>query len=286
MKIAISSDSTLALTQKEAKKLGIYILPLNVIVDGQEYHDDIDITKEKLVEFMRANKRISTSTPSPFEIEQYFDGIFAQGYDQIVHFTISSKLSSMFDLFTNVCKELYGDKVVIIDSASLCHFMANHVLSAKKWRDEGATALEIQEKFKKRVNTEYAIFIPESLTYLKNGGRVSPAVAVIGNFIGLRPILTFKNGEIGKKGTTRNIKKGLLDQVNDFKNSGYSADKYTLEILEFATSQIDIDIITNFLKTNFPEYEVNTRPLSINVCAHTGPGTIGLGYNLKIDAGN
>lgn len=54
--------------------------------------------------------------------------------------------------------------------------MANHVLAAKKWRDEGATALEIKDMFEKRVNSEYAIFIPESLTYLKNGGRVSPAV--------------------------------------------------------------------------------------------------------------
>ncbi|HKM02567.1 MAG TPA: DegV family protein [Bacilli bacterium] len=176
MKIAISSDSTLAITQKEAKELGIYVIPLNVIVDGKEFHDDIDITRDELIAFMRANKRISTSTPSPFEIEEYFNAIFKEGFEQIVHFTISSKLSSMFDLFTNTCRELYGDKVIVINSSSLCHFMANHVLAAKKWRDEGATALEIKDMFEKRVNSEYAIFIPESLTYLKNGGRVSPAV--------------------------------------------------------------------------------------------------------------
>jgi len=284
MKIAISSDSTLAITQSEAKELGIHVIPLNVIVDGHEYHDDIDITREQLVEFMRANKRISTSTPTPFEIEQYFDAIFALGYEQVVHFTISTKLSSMFDLFTNMCKEFYGDKVIVINSNSLCHFMANHVLAAKKWRDEGASALEIKEKFEQRVDSEYAIFVPESLTFLKNGGRVSPAVAAIGNFIGLRPILTFQNGEIGKKGTTRNIKKGLLEQESDFMNERFSPEKYSIDILEFATSASDIVSVENFLKTNYPKYEVYKRPLSINVCAHTGPGTIGLGFNLKIDA--
>lgn len=282
MKIGISTDSTLAIRQKEAQLLGIFVMPLNVIIDGKEYHDDIDINNEDLEKYMRENRKISTSTPPPSEIEEHFNNIFAQGYEQIVHFTISSKLSSMFDLFTRTCQELYGDKVLVLDSSSVCHFMANHVLAAKKWRDEGASLAEIGEKFKARVNTEYALFIPESLTYLKNGGRVSPAVALLGNFIGLRPILTFENGGIGKKGTTRNLKKALLEQMDDFKAKGFSPDKYTIEILQFATSRINLEIVQSFLKTNFAEYEINIRPISINVCAHAGPGTIGVGFNLKI----
>lgn len=282
MKIAISSDSTLAISQLEAKQLGIFVMPLNVIVDGKEYHDDIDITKEDLEKYMRDNRKISTSTPTPFEIEQYFNQIFEKGYEQVVHFTISQKLSSMFDLFTRMCQELYGDKVLVINSSSVCHFMANHVLAAKKWRDEGASIKEIGEKFALRVNSEYALFIPESLTFLKNGGRVSPAVALLGNFIGLRPILTFEEGGIGKKGTTRNLKKALLEQVDDFKAKGYTPDKYTIDILQFATSSTNIEIVQAFFKANFPEYEINIRPISINVCAHAGPGTIGLGFNLKV----
>jgi DegV family protein with EDD domain len=284
MKSAISSDSTLAVSQLEAKDLGIFVMPLNVIVDGHEYHDDIDITKDDLEKYMRDNLRISTSTPTPYEIEQYFDKIFAQGYDQIVHFTISQKLSSMFDLFTRLCQELYGDKVLVINSASVCHFMANHVLAAKKWRDEGASLLEIGERFNKRVNSEFAIFIPESLTFLKNGGRVSPAVALLGNFIGLRPILTFENGEIGKKGTTRSLKKTLAEQLEDFKSRAYSPEQYSIEILEFATAHGNLEIVKSFFKTNFLDYEVNIRPISINVCAHAGPGTIGWGFNLKVDS--
>ena len=107
---------------------------------------------------MENNKRISTSTPTPFEIEEYFNRLFAEGYDEIVHFTISSKLSSIFDLFTLTCHNLYGDKVLIIDSSSVCYFMANHVLAAKAWRDQGLSLAEIGEKFKERVNSEYAIF--------------------------------------------------------------------------------------------------------------------------------
>ena len=284
MKIAISADSTLALTQKEAKALDIFVMPLNVIVDGEEFHDDINITKDELAAYMKDNKRISTSTPTPVEIEAHFNKIFAAGYDQVVHFTISSKLSSIFDLFTLTCRELYGDKVLIIDSLSVCHFMANHVLAAKKWRDEGASMAEIGERFTKRVNTEYAIFVPENLTYLKRGGRVSPAVALLGNLIGLRLLLTFADGEIGKKGTTRNLKKSLTELLADFNSRGYTPEKYSIEILQFATSEKAIDLVEAFFKEHYSAYEINIRPISINVCAHAGPGTIGMGFNLKVDA--
>ena len=117
MKIAISSDSTLAITQSEAKELGIHVIPLNVIVDGHEYHDDIDITREQLVEFMRANKRISTSTP-PFEIE-----IFCASLPWVRQVVILQFRKLSRCLISRMCK-FYGDKVIVINSNSLCHFMA------------------------------------------------------------------------------------------------------------------------------------------------------------------
>ncbi len=284
MKIAISSDSTLSISQTESKEIGIFVLPLNVIVDSKEYHDDIDISKEELATFMRAGSHISTSTPTPFEIETFFEAIFAQGYEQVVHFTISSKLSSMFELFTITCKEKYGDKVLVIDSLAVCSFMANHVLEALKYRDEGFSALEIKEKITPRICSEFVIFIPESLTFLKNGGRVSPAVAAIGNFIGLKPILSFENGEIGKKGATRHIKKAIEDELVELKKKNYDASKYSIDILQFDTSAANIELMYHFLERHFPGFDIHLRPLSINVCAHTGPGTVGFGFNLKVGA--
>jgi DegV family protein with EDD domain len=283
MKIAISSDSTLSITQVEAKEIGIFVMPLNVIVDGKEYHDDIDITKEELAVFMRAGSRISTSTPTPVEIETFFNNIFAQGYEQVVHFTISSKLSSMYELFTVTCRDLYGDKVVVIDSLSLCSFMANHVFAALKLRDQGLSALEIKEKVTQRIGQEYVIFVPESLTFLKNGGRVSPAVAAIGNFIGLKPILTFESGGIGKKGATRSLKKAIEEELVDLKKANkFDPKKFTIDILQFDTASANIEMMYAMLEKHFPDFEINLRPLSINVCAHTGPGTVSFGFNLKV----
>ena len=181
-KIIVSCDTTIAMSKSKIDELGLNVIPLNTIADGVEYHDTVDIDAEKLCELMRNGAKISTSTPTIGEIEEYFDRLFEESKaDVIIHFTISSKLSSMFSLFTTVCEERYGDKVKVIDSHSICCFMANQVLYAKQLVEEGLDVNEIIEKVSELKDKESVIFIPESLEYLKRGGRISPAVATIAN---------------------------------------------------------------------------------------------------------
>lgn len=276
MKILITSDSTCSLSRVEAEKIGLPILPLNVIVDGVEYHDGIDINQEKLCEMMRKGGVIKTSTPTPFEIEQFFDAQFEKGFEHIIHFTISSKLSSMFELFTTFCKEKYGDKVTIIDSSAVCQMMLDHVLTAMNLVKENKSIEEIVSILKERINSDYSIFIPETLTYLKNGGRISPALAIIGNMIGLKLILTFKDGEIGKEGTTRNIKKTLCEQINKIAKKKLDPSVWHIVLLTFDTDKNLVNFTKKYLQESLPGFEIIDAPISINVCAHAGPGTIGL----------
>lgn len=281
-KIAVTSDSTCALSLDKAKEIGLKILPLNVIVDGVEYHDGIDIDNDKLADMMKRNCSIKTSTPTPYEIETFFNEIFKEGYDEIIHFTISSKLSSMFDLFTNTCKEKYGDKVKVIDSKSICVYMLNHVLTAFELAKQGMDADTIVKEIEKRISTENVYFIPESLTYLKRGGRISPAVALIGNLIGMKPILRFVNGGIEKDSTTRNVKKSIDDYVSKVKSLNLDPNIYEIGIVLFDTKENIVSFAQETIKRELPEFNVTTSPLSINVCAHTGPGTIGIGTHHRI----
>jgi DegV family protein with EDD domain len=156
-------------------------------------------------------------------------------------------------------------------------------LTALKLRDEGLSAMAIKEKIMPRIGQEYVIFVPESLTFLKNGGRVSPTVAAIGNFIGLKPILTFEDGGIGKKGATRSLKKAIEEELVDMKKANkFDAKKFSIDILQFDTTTANIEMMYAMLEKHFPNFEIHLRPLSINVCAHTGPGTVGFGFNLKV----
>jgi len=283
-KLIVTSDSTCAISRAEAEKIGLPIMPLNVIVDGKEYHDGIDITNEQLSAFMVKGAKIQTSTPTPVEIEEFFNKIFAQGYEEIIHFTISSKLSSMFDLFTLTCRNLYGDKVTVVDSLAVCSFMGNHVLTALELAKQGKKREEIVNIIATRLASERIFFIPESLTYLKRGGRISPAVAALGNLINLKPVLAFKNGAIEKDGATRNIKKTIQEELVKMKFKAYSPKKYEIHVIIFDTSAATLEVVRSGIEKFLPDFDVKVTPMSINVAAHAGPGTIGIGINYKVNA--
>lgn len=282
-KIIVSCDTTIAMSKSKIDELGLNVIPLNTIADGVEYHDTVDIDAEKLCELMRKGAKISTSTPTIGEIEEYFDRLFEESKaDVIIHFTISSKLSSMFSLFTTVCEERYGDKVKVVDSQSICCFMANQVLYAKKLAEEGFEVEEIIEKVSTLKGSEAIVFIPESLEYLKRGGRISPAVATIANLIGVLPILTFKDGLVGKQGVTRTVKKAFMSNFEEWNKTIPSfKEDYVLVVLSASDDFEKINKAKEILDIINPGMEIIFRNLSLNVTAHTGPGVIGLGIMKK-----
>ena len=283
-KIAVTCDSTISISLEKAKEYGIKVLPLNVIVDNVEYHDGVDIDSDKLAKMMRDGGVIKTSTPTPYEIELFFDSIFAEGYDRIIHFTISSKLSSMFALFTNICQEKYKNKVVVIDSKSVMSFMLANVLTAKELVKQGNLSVEeIVLKIQERLTDSEVVFIPESLTYLKRGGRVPPAVCLIGNLIGIKPVLAFVDGAIEKLGTTRNIKATLKEYANKFAEMKKDPDKYAISIASVDTNPAMVEYAKKLVCETLPDYEYSLDTLAVNVEAHTGPGTIALILYRKVN---
>ena len=150
-------------------------------------------------------------------------------------------------------------------------------------KQNGYEVEEIINKVKNELfGTEDAIFVPESLQYLKNGGRISPAVAALGNMIGLKPVLVLKDGALDKDSMTRNVKKTLGENIER-----YSKDKdiseYDYVIVSFNGN---VDLVNHIIKDvnkHFPDYKVHVMPVAINVCAHCGPGTVGIFVSPKIN---
>lgn len=282
MKIALSTDTSCTISEDLSKKLNIFVFPLNVIVNGEEFLDGVSINQEQLKEAMRSQKIIKTSTPPPSDIVKYFNDIFSQGYDKVIHFTISSKLSSMFDLFTKISHENFDDKIIVIDSYSVCSLMLSHVLFAYDELKNGATVEEIVLGVEKRKNDNFVCFIPENLNALKNGGRISPAIASLANMMGLKPILLLKDGALAKDAMTRNTKKSLLEHLKNL-TSKYSVEKYDYTIVSFDGNETLIDQLIKNVDELLPGYRIKVLPIAINVCAHCGPGTVGLLISPRIN---
>ena len=275
MKIAISSDTTSTINLDLAKKLGIYVFPLNVIINGEEFLDGVSITPSKLSEEMKAGKVIKTSTPPPMSVITYFEEIFNEGYDYVIHFTISSKLSSMNTLFNNMSAEHFDNKVIVIDSYSLSIVQLSQVLYAYEEVNKGTSIDEIKEKLNERKEDYYLNFVPENLTALKNGGRISPAIAALGNMIGLKPVLALIDGALDKEAMTRNVRKTFAENIT--KNTETRPiDKYDYIVVSFEGNEELVNYLIREINKFFPDYKVPVLPVAINVCAHCGPGTVGV----------
>ena len=273
MKVLVSSDTSSLVSVDVLSKNGISVFPLNVIVDGEEFLDTVTIDQEKLKSDMRSNKVIKTSTPPLGQVIEYFDKLLAQGYDHIIHFTISSKLSSMYNLFSNVASENFPGKVTVIDSYALSTLMLNNVLYAKEEALKGTSVEEICKNIEERKHQGTVIFIPENLTALKNGGRISPALAAVGNVIGLKPVISLTEGELVKVGMTTVVKKAFNEHLLKVKDS-YPVSDYDYTLVGFDPKEVIFEGIYNSVK------QINENVckgiVPINVCAHCGPGTIGL----------
>lgn len=281
MKVLVSTDTSCLINYETLKKYDISLFPLNVIVDGQEFLDGITINQEQLESDMRANKDIKTSTPPLGDIVDYFDALFKKGYDHVIHFTISSKLSSMYDLFCNVAEQNFKGKLTIIDSYSLSSFMLSHVLYAYEQVNNGVAVEDIVKGLDERRLDGDFLFIPENLTALKNGGRISPTVALIGNSIGIKPVIVYKDGALEKAEIIRNSKRTLVEKLTKSVEK-YPLDKYDYTLVSFGANESLLNYFHENASKVLSGKEINGL-VSINVCAHCGPGTVGYIISPKIN---
>ena len=282
MKILVSTDTSCLVNYEVLKKYEISVFPLNVIIDGEEYLDGVTINQDQLKDAMRGGKNIKTSTPPLGEIIDYFENLFAKGYEKIIHFTISSKLSSMYELFKNVAEQNFKDKLVVVDSYALSSNMLSHVFYAYDEIAKGTPIEEIASVIENGRNKMGSfVFIPENLTALKNGGRISPTVALIGNTIGLKPVIVLKDGALEKDGIIKNVKRAMIDAL-DLGLKEFPKEEYDYTIINFdcneKVAQYVYDYAENLLGGKYIKGVV-----PINACAHCGPGTIGVVVSPKIN---
>ena len=282
MKVLVSTDSSCLINYELLNKLGISLFPLNVIVDGEEFLDGITINQETLCSAMRENKVIKTSTPAYGTILEYFDNLFDQGYDHIIHFTISSKLSSMYNLFKTIANDEYENKLTIIDSYSVSSLMLSHVLYAYDEIQKGTSSDEIAKVIEQRKNECQVYFVPENLNALKNGGRISPTIAAIANTIGIKPVIVLQDGGLEKYKMIKNTKHALSDKFYELIKD-YPINKYDYTIVSFDCKSTTFDYIYGKINESLESESVLTGIIPINVCAHCGPGTIGLVVSPRIN---
>ena len=280
MKTAIVTDSNSNITQKEAKELGIKVVPMPFLIDGKQYLDDVNLSQEEFYEKLRGDVQISTSQPSTYDVGEIWTELLKE-YDKIIHIPMSSGLSETCNTLTHFAESEFKDKVYVIDNQRISITMRQAVLDALKMTKEGKTAEEIRDYLLATKMQSSIYIMVDTLKYLKRGGRITPAVAMIGTLLKIKPVLQIQCYKLDQYAKVRKLaeaKKVMSDAIaHDLDTRFKELREQGKMALAIAHTQNEQEAMTfkAELEQRFPDLKVMcVSPLSLSVACHIGPGAL------------
>lgn len=288
MKVAIVTDCNSTFTQKTAKEAGVFCTDMPVIIDGENYIQDVNLTSEMFYEALALDKDVSTSQPSPGSVMDLWESIFNQGYDQLVYIPMSSGLSEACNT-AKMLAEDYDGKVEVADNHRISGTQTQSVFDALEMAKKGYDAAYIRKRLEETAYEQSIYIAVATLKYLKKGGRVTPAGAALGEALGIKPVLTIQGGKLDAFAKVRGMHKcesKMVDAIrNDINTRFKDVDKSKIYMFTAGTvqSEEECNRWNEIIRAEFPEFDVKYYPLSLSIGAHIGPGSIAVGIALKVD---
>ncbi|MGN0814974.1 MAG: DegV family protein [Candidatus Coproplasma sp.] len=287
MKIAIVTDSNSGITQSEAKELGVYVVPMPVLIDGEQYFEDISLSQEQFYEKLKSDAQVSTSQPSAFDVGELWNKLL-KDYDSIIHIPMSSGLSETCNTLKHLAETEYAGKVYVIDNQRISITMRQSVYDALAMVKEGKSAEEISY-FLMQTKMQSSIYIMvDTLKYLKKGGRLTPAVAAIGTLLKIKPVLQIQGEKLDQFAKVRKLADAKTTMINAIRKDMdtrfkelRSRGKMTLAVAH-TQNFAEAEIFKEEIMQEFPDVEFTfIDPLSLSVSCHIGPGALAVAATIK-----
>ena len=279
-KIAVVTDSNSGITQSLGKALGVFVVPMPFIVNGEHYFEDINMSQEEFYAFLSDNAQISTSQPAPGEVLDLWDSVLKE-YDELVYIPMSSGLSGSCDTAKTLALD-YNGKVEVVDNHRISVTLYQSVLDALSLAKRGKRAKEIREILEENKSNSSIYITVETLYYLKKGGRITPLAAAIGTLLNIKPVLQIQGGKLdaytkvrGKKSARdamlKAIRKDMEGKLARFKEDG------SLKIsASYSGNSEEAEVWKREIENAFDGYEVTMLPLSLSVACHIGYGALAI----------
>ena len=281
MSIKIIADSTCYLPQEYIDKYKISIASLNVLLNGNSYRET-DLSNDWFYNEMAKSPTIPTSSqPSIEELYSTVESLVKDGHD-VVGIFLSSDMSGTFstsNLVKNMILENYPDaKIVMIDSRSNCMQAGFAVLEAAKAANENKSLDEVVSIAKNVIENSRFIFVPETLEYLKKGGRIGGASALFGSLLQIKPILTVEDGKTTVFTKVRTKKKAIDKIVNTILEQNSKTPIKGL-IVHHINCESEGQELADRLKSSLGLDNVKIQSIGPIIGLHVGPGSIGVAYH-------
>lgn len=277
MSFKITCESSADLNLDMYKKYNIPVIPFTITLGDKDYKDSIDIDNDGLFNFVKETKKLpKTSALNSLDYEDFFTKENTED-EGLIHFCISSKISSTINNAIEASKKFTN--VYVIDSLSLSSGIGLQVLYAIQLRDKGVPIEEAVELINNRRSAVQISFVVDSLQYLHKGGRCS-ALALLGsNLLSIKPSIVVKDGKMGvDKKYVGKIHKVLDKYVVDTLKTFDNPDESLCLITYSSATPEMIETTKNALKENADFKEVLETHAGATVATHCGPNTLGIIY--------
>ncbi|MBR6072411.1 MAG: DegV family protein [Acholeplasmatales bacterium] len=280
--IKILIDSASDISQEEASKYGIEVIPLIVNFGDEQFLDGVNLTPKQFYEkLIETDTLPKTSQITPFRFEETYERLVSEGYDVIV-ITLSSKLSNTYNSALLASQE-FENKVYVIDSLTVTageRILCEYALKLIK---DGLEIKEIVDKLNKVKERIRLIAVVDTLEYLKKGGRISKTVAFAGELLNIKPVISIENGEVKLVGKARGSKKAN-NLLNEIINQKGEID-FKLPYTTVYSGLSDI-MLKKYIEDqkNLWESSANIIPIytvGSTIGTHVGPGAIGVAFFSK-----
>lgn len=285
MKIAIVTDSNSGIFEEEGRRLGVYVIPMPVIIEGKTYFEGWELTHEEFYRCLLEHKEVSSSQPSPGDITEIWNRVLASGYDEVVYIPMSSGLSGSCQI-AHMLAEDYDGKVQVVNNHRISVTQRHSVQDALVMTEQGYTAKEIKEKLEQAAYESIIFVGVETLEYLKKGGRVTPAGAAMGALLNIKPLLIIEGERLdayAKVRGSKNCKKRLLQEmkkrVDEFHERG---DEIRVGVAGSFVDRKEHQEWMDMAREIFKGEDINYDPLTFSIGCHVGPGAFGMGISKKL----
>ena len=283
-KVAIVTDSNAGIRQKEAKELGIFVLPMPFTIDDQTYYEDINLTHEEFFEKQLSGAEIFTSQPVVGNVKELWDQIL-KDYDEIVHIPMSSGLSGSCQTAMMLAQE-YDNRVFVVDSQRISVTQKYDVIDAKRLADQGKSGQEICDILtENKLNASIYITV-NTLDYLKKGGRITPSAALLGGMLKIKPILQIQGEKLDSFAKTRTMARGtkiMKEAIAKDIKERFGDDYHNVHICVAYTYDEEPALeLKKELEEIYPGENIICDPLSLSVSCHIGPHSLAIAICKKI----
>ncbi len=284
MSTAIVTDSNSGIFEQEGEKLGIRVIPMPVMIDGETYYEGRDLSHREFYQYLTEGRQVSSSQPSLEAIKETWDDLLASGYEEIVHIPMSSGLSGSFQSASMLAAG-YDGKVQVVDNHRISVTLRQSVEEAIGLAEGGLGAVQIKEKLEQEGPESIILVGVETLKYLKRGGRITPAAAAMGEILNIKPLLIIQGERLdayAKVRGTRSCKKRLIQEMKQRAEECHARGEKILvgaagSFADCETEQEWKDMVWEA----FAGEEIKYDPLTFSISCHVGPGAFGMGISRK-----